>query len=201
MTRFLSPLRRVAALAVLVVLTACTAYSLVPVATTDVANFRVENDIAWNKANKLRVESTAPLALWTADGPALNYMLFVGGVKDGGYVLRQMGATETVNNLTFRNGMTATEIVELWEASMTKFNTTSIAKGSNIQPANFGGIPGFKFDFQYVAKDEVDRSGIGYAAVKDARLYLIFFSGAKLHHYPLRVENARRIMETAKITG
>ncbi|MCW0234591.1 MAG: hypothetical protein OJJ21_13405 [Ferrovibrio sp.] len=201
MNRFILSLRRVAALAILVVLTACTAYSLVPAATTDVANFRVENDIAWNKANKLRVESAAPLAYWTADGPALNYILFVGGVKDGGYVLRQMGTTETVNNLVFRNGMSATEIVELWEASMTKMNTTSIAKGSNIQPADFGGTAGFKFDFQYVAKDEVDRSGVGYAAVKDGKLYLIFFSGTKLHHFPMRRASALRIMESAKITG
>lgn len=201
MKRFISPLRRVAALALVVVLAGCTAYSLVPPTTTDVANFRVENDIAWNKANKLRVESTAPLAFWTADGPALNYILFIGGVKDGSYVLRQMGTTETVNNLIFRSGMSPSEIVELWEASMTKLNTTSIAKGSNIQPANFGGTRGFKFDFQYVAKDEVDRSGVGYASVKDGKLYLIFFAGSKLHHYPLRLNSAMRIMETAKITG
>jgi hypothetical protein len=62
-------------------------------------------------------------------------------------------------------------------------------------------MPGFKFDFHYVAKDEVDRSGIGYAAVKDGKLYLIFFSGSKLHHYPLRLGSAMRIMESAKITG
>lgn len=201
MTLLTRTLHRLAALAAVVVLSACAAYSLVPPSTTDVANFRVDNDIAWSKANKLRVESTAPIASWTADGPGLNNMIFIGGVKDGSYIFKVSGSTETVNNLVFRNGMTATEIVELWEAAITKLNQTSIAKGSNIQPAQFGGMAGFKFDFAYVNKDEVDRSGVGYAAVKDGRLYLIFYSGAKLHHYGLRLANATRLMESARITG
>lgn len=201
MTKILISLRRLLAVSTLAVLTACTAYSLVPTTPTSVANFQVESDITWNKANRLRIESSAPVEFWTADAPGLNSILFIGGVKDGGYVLRQSGTTETVNNLVFHKGMTATEIVELWESAITKLNQTSIAKGSNIRPAQFGGVPGFKFDFTFVNKDEVDRSGVGYAAVKDGRLYMIFYSGTKLHHYGLRLASAVRIMESAKITG
>lgn len=193
--------RRFASLMLLLIVAACAPFALVPASTNDVANFRVEADIAWNKLNQPRLESSAPLAYWTADGPALNAMIFIGGVRDGQPVIKIQGDTNQDNALVFRNGMTPTEIVELWEASTAKISQTTIAKGSNIEPVDFAGNPGFKFDFYYVTKDEVDRSGIGYATVKDNRLYLIFYSGTKLHHFGLRLGSAKRIMETARITG
>lgn len=199
MTMF-SAFRRVLAVAVLFAAAACAPYTLIPPAPTSVANFQVENEIPWNKVNQLRVESSAPLAFWTADGPNLNSILFIGGVKSDSALLNVQGDTNK-NTLVFRDSMTPSEIVELWEATITKVNQTTLAKGSNIQPAQFGGTSGFRFDFHYVTKDEVDRSGIGYAAVKDGRLYLIFFSGTKLHHYPLRLASAKRIMESARING
>jgi hypothetical protein len=193
-------LHRLVAIATLLVAAACAPFSLVPPAPTSVANFQVEADIPWNKVNQLRVESSAPLAYWTADGPNLNAILFIGGVKSGASVLKVTGDTNK-ETLVFNDKMTPSEIVELWEAVITKINQTTIAKGSNIQPAQFGGTNGFRFDFQYVTKDEVDRSGIGYAAVKDGKLYLMFYSGTKLHHYQLRLANARKLMDTARITG
>jgi len=202
MTRFAASLRRLAAVAIVLGLSACTAYSLVPPMANDVANFRVEPDIAWNKANKLRVDSSAALASWTADGPGLNNVIFIGGVKDGTPVLTVQGDTGgTKDALVFRKDMSPSEIVELWEAAITKLNQTSIAKASNIQPTQFGGMPGFKFEFSYTNKDEVERSGLGYAAVKDGRLYMIFYSGTKLHHYGLRLASAQKMMETAQIRG
>jgi len=201
MTGFFVSLRRLSALALVLLVAACAPFALVPAATNDVANFRVDADIAWNKVNQPRLESSAPLAYWTADGPALNGMIFIGGVKDGQPVIKVMGDTSKDNALVFRSGMTASEIVELWEAATAKISQTTIAKGSNIEPVAFAGGTGFKFDFHYVTKDEVDRSGIGYATVKDGKLYLIFFSGTKLHHYPTRLASAKRIMESARITG
>src|SRR3546814_12950915 len=79
--------------------------------------------------------------------------------------------------------MTSSEVVELWEATMTKVFKTTLAEGKNVQPVKFAGMDGFRFDFNYVPKDEVDRKGVGFGAVKDGRLYLIFFSGTKLYHY------------------
>lgn len=202
MIRLTAVLGRFAALAIVLSLAACTAYSLVPPTANEVANFRVESDIAWNKANQLRVESSAPLASWTADGPGLNNIIFIGGVKDGAPIIKVSNDTSSTKDaLVFRNGMTATEIVEVWEAAITKLNQTSIAKGSNIQPAQFGGMAGFKFDFHYINKDEVERSGLGYAAIKDGRLYMIFYSGVTLHHYGLRLASAKRLIESAQIRG
>lgn len=187
-------------LALLLALAACAPYSLVPPAPTDVANFRVETDIAWNKANQLRIESSAPIAYWTADGPSLNAIMFIGGVKNGEVLLRVPGSSET-ETLVFRDSMAPGEIVELWESTIAKLNNTTIAEGRNVRPVKFGGGDGFSFDFSYVTKDEVDRRGIGYAAVRDGRLYMIFYSGTKLHHYGLRLPSAMRIIETAQIGG
>lgn len=200
MTTIYSTLRRCAAVAVLLLAAACAPFSLVPATSNDVANFRVDADITWSKVNQLRVQSDAPIAYWTADGPNLNGILFIGGVKDGQTLIKKANDTDK-NQAVYRSGMTATEIVEIWESAMSKLSDSTITKGGNIQPATFAGTTGFSFELQYVNKDEVDRSGLGYAAVKDGKLYLIFFAGTKLHHYPVRLASAKRIMESARITG
>ncbi len=191
---------RLLAFTLLLLVAACAPYTLVPASSSDVANFRVDVDMPWNKANMLRVESSAPLAVWTADAPSLNSIMFIGGVRDGGAVLRVSNDTDK-SPLIFRSAMTPTEIVELWEATISKVNGATIAKGSNIQPVTFGGVPGFRFDFHFVTRDEVDRTGLAYVAVKGDRLYMIFYSGTKLHHFQLRQANVQRMIESARITG
>ncbi len=182
----------------LILISACAPYALVPASSTSVANFIVDVDSPWNKVNQPGLQSNASIAYWTADGTALNNIVFVGGVKDGEEILNttRSGTSEKV---AFRANMTPSEIVELWETVISRITGTALANGSNLQPAKFLGLDGFRFDFQYEGKDEVERVGLGYAAVKDGRLYLIFYSGTKLHHYDLRLASAKRIMESARI--
>lgn len=195
--RFLRP----AMLAGLLALAACAPYSLIPAEPTSVANFQVDVGSPWNKVNRLRIDSSAPVAYWTSDGPALDSILFIGGVKSGQPIVTINRSDDDKDKLLFRDTMTSAEIVELWEATVAKVFNTTLAEGKNVQPARFAGVDGFRFDFTYVPKDEVDRKGTGYGAVKDGRLYLIFFSGTKLYHFGLREAEAMHIMQTAKITG
>src|SRR3546814_347814 len=125
----------------------------------------------------------------------------LGGVKTGKPILTVGREDEVKDKLLFRDTMTSSEVVELWEATMTKVFKTTLAEGKNVQPVKFAGMDGFRFDFNYVPKDEVDRKGVGFGAVKDGRLYLIFFSGTKLYHYGLREAEAMQIIQTARITG
>ncbi|WP_341703472.1 hypothetical protein, partial [Ferrovibrio sp.] len=116
-----------------------------------------------------------------------------------GEPILKLSGTEKDATFVFRDSMTPVEVVELWEATLAKLYSTSLADAKNIQPGRFAGLDGFSFDLDYVTKDEVDRRGRGHAAVKDGRLYLIFYSGTRLHHYGLRLPAAERIAQTAKI--
>jgi len=199
----LRPLFRSIAALFLLSLAGCQAFTLVPEASTSAAGIQVQVDAPWNKINQLAVQSSGLVEVWTADGPGLNMLIFIGGARDGQPVLHRhnVNAASKAPAPVFRDSMAPAEIVELWESVMAQVSTTTIAKGSNIQPVKFGDLDGFQFDFNYATKDEVDRQGIGYGAVKDKKLYLIFYSGAKLHHYSLRLASATKIMQSAKIGG
>lgn len=177
---------------------ACAPYALVPAAPTSVANFTVDVDRPWNRINQSNLRSNAPLGYWTADGPGLNTMLFVGGVKDGEEII-SISNTGTSDRVAFRSNMTPSEILELWESVLSQITGSAVIRSSNLQPARFLNADGFRFDLQYAGGDEVERIGLGYAAVNAGRLYLIFYSGTKLHHYGLRLDSARRIIETARL--
>lgn len=195
--------RRLLALGLLFLLVACAGYKLVPPAQTTVANFSVAPDIAWSQASHLTLQSSAPIAAWTVDGPALNQILFLGGVKSGDplFTPSNRGTDEQKKNIAFRDTMGPAEIAELWEAVFAQFAQTTLAATSNVEPARFGGIEGFKFDFAFTSKDEVERRGVIYGAVKDKKLYLIYYTGTKLYHYGLRLPNAMKAIESARIVG
>ncbi len=199
----LRPLFRSFAVILLLGLAGCPAYLLVPESSASAAGMQVQVDAPWNKVNQLAVQSSGAVEVWTADGLNLNMLVFIGGAKDGEPVLHRhnVNAPTKAPAPIFRSSMAASEIVELWEAVMAQISNTTIAKGSNIQPVKFGGLDGFQFDFSYATKDEVDRQGVGYGAVKDKKLYLVFYSGTKLHHYNLRLASATKIMQSAKIGG
>jgi len=196
-------LRHIASLGLLLLLAACAGYKLVPPVQTTVANFAVAPDIAWSQASQTGLQSSAPLAIWTVDGPALDQILFIGGVKSGDplFTLANRGTDEQKKNNAFRDAMAPSEIAELWESVFAQFGGTTLAQASNVEPARFGGIEGFKFDFAYTPKDEVERRGVVYGAVKDKKLYLIYYAGTKLYHYGLRLPNAMKTIESARIVG
>src|SRR3546814_4356213 len=74
----------------------------------------------------------------------------LGGVKTGKPILTVGREDEVKDKLLFRDTMTSSEVVELWEATMTKVFKTTLAEGKNVQPVKFAGMDGFRFDFNYV---------------------------------------------------
>jgi hypothetical protein len=46
-----------------------------------------------------------------------------------------------------------------------------------------GSLPGFMLEFTVTTRDQVDRQGIAIGAIKDAKLYLIVYTGTRLYHF------------------
>lgn len=192
--------RPMAVLVLLLGLAGCAAYSLVAPAKVSVAGMQVDVEQPWNKANQLTVTSSGAIEVWTADGPALNTIMFIGGARDGEVAVKSNNPNAS-GTAIFRASMSPAEIVELWETVIVQQAGTTIAKGGNIKPVKHGGIDGFTFEFAYTGKNEVEQQGLGYAAIKDKRLYMIFFSGTKLHHYGSRRASVEKMIETVRIAG
>lgn len=194
---------RYAIVAVFLLLAGCAQYSAVgPQRVTVKDTLIVEPDIAWNKINAQDVSGRSRTEIWTADGHMLNTITFFAGIEDGRPLFVQTAEEERRVNLpAFRSTMTSIDVMELVEATYVKIAQSPLAKTRNLRPAKFADADGFRFEMSLVDKDEVDREAIAIGTVRNGRLYLIFYQGARLHHYSLRQAQAERIIQTAKFQG
>lgn len=200
-------MRRLLALGLMLVLTACAGYQLVePKRVTVNDTLSVEPGMNWNRLYSETLPRT--LAVWTADGQLLNELVFFVGVGEneplfppaGSPTATQPGAQPAATEPmpVFRTAMSANEIAELFEASLVRSTKSSLASIKNLRPAEFGGVPGFRFDIDYVTRDDVERSGSVAGAVRNGKLFLIFFQGTRIYHYGRYKSEADRIVASAR---
>ena len=158
-------------------------YSLVQPGPHAVANGRltVSPPQAWNRIprgfNDIREEEN-----WTLNGPLLDSVGFIAGVRDGRTIVRQRRRDDRQVPL-FRANMTPPEIVAMIEtlyrirAGANEFTMTG------LKPASFVGRPGFQLDFDYLDGNEIRRRGRGYGAVVDGQLHLMLLDAARMHYF------------------
>jgi hypothetical protein len=177
----------------------CTRYSIVQPQRTAIKNgFTVEPGQAWNKINvQFGVGGSHPMEAWTADGDQLDMMLFFAGVADGQTLMPPPRDEDKAKKLpVFRSGMSANEVKDVLEATLGQFMSSALVETRNLRPAKFGGQDGYRFDFNLVGKDEVDRQGIAAGAVVNGKLYSVVFMGTRLYHYGLRLQDAEHIVSS-----
>jgi hypothetical protein len=97
----------------------------------------------------------------------------------------------------FRSAMTPSEVMDLFEAMLTRLTATAVAQTRGLRPAKLGDVDGFRFEIDYTLKDDVDRTLSAVGAVQDGKLYLIAFQGDKLYHYQKYLPEFEKIVGTA----
>lgn len=158
-------------------------YSLVQPGPRSVAAGRmtVSPPQAWNRLPRglydIREEEN-----WTLNGPILDSLSFVGGLKDGKAIVRQRRKDDRQVPV-FRSNMAPPEIVAMIEslyrirAGAAEFGTTG------LKPATFLGRPGFQLDYDYLDQNEIKRRGRSYGAVIDGQLYLMLLDATRSHYF------------------
>jgi len=205
-------MRKLLAIVVLATLVGCAPYKLVePVRQNVGSGFSVETRMRWNQLAEDHV--VGPVVIWTADGVGLDQLMFF-TVAEGEPLLRRIGqptalqqgpppspsrSAEEEKLPTFRADMPANEIAELFEAAIARVTRSTIAHASNLRPIDFAGRPGFRFDFDYVTRDDLERRGLAVGTVKDKKLYLIFFQGSRLYHYEKYLPEVENIVRSARL--
>lgn len=169
-----------------------------PGAVASAGGLSLSPGLAWNRQSpsELVITSAAPLELWTQDGTALQNMLVFGGVPDGQGLFKKYHDRSEFP--AFRAGMTASEIVELIDATLGKMFGSTLIQTADLRPAKFGGVDGFQFAFSFTGKDEIDRNGIAVGAVKDGKLYLLLYAGSRLYHFGKYRPEVERIFQSAR---
>lgn len=171
-------------------LSACVGYTMIEPQRTRVGGaFSVEPQIAWNKLQG----GGGPAEVWTADGQTLQAIYFFAGIAEGGKLYSE---PPNVTLPAFRSGMTAPEVAELVEASVSRI-AEGAATSRGLRPARFGGLPGFRFEMTILSKDEIEREAAVVGAIKDGKLMLIMMVGAQVHYFPKYLPYFDKLVESA----
>lgn len=191
-------------LLVLVLAACATPYTLVEPVRQTAGGLSVEPGLRWNALGHSPWEGR--VAVWTLDGPALNTLLIVGGTADGEPIFTRksaIGATAARQEAppVFRRSMNSLEIAELFQATIARNYQTTLAEVSGVKPARFLGQAGFRFDTRFAGRDEVERDGTLVGTVRDGKLYAVWFTGTRLHHYRRYLPEFERICESARVAS
>jgi len=151
----------------------------------------------WNRISASLFQDIADIEDWTQNGPYLDGISFVTGLKDGKALVRQRSRDDR-QVPKFRSNMTPPEIAAMVESlfrvrgGAVDFTTTSLA------PRRFLGANGFQYDFEHLDGDEVRRRGRAVGAVIDGKLYLILFDAARSHYYNALLPDFEAIVNSAR---
>lgn len=175
-------------------------YSTVPVRRVSVGNgnMTVEPPRPWNRRHAMLFDDIPAVEDWTLNGPLLDGITFITGLRSGHFMVRQSHQSEQ-QVPKFRADMTPPEIAEMLESlyrvrgGAVDFHTLS------IQPRTFLGTNGFQFDFEHLDDDELWRKGRAVGAVVNGELYLVMLDAARSHYYDSALPDFEAIASSARL--
>ena len=152
----------------------------------------------WNHQRPVMFEDVRAVEDWTLNGPLLDGISFVTGLRDGKTLIRQR-RTASQQVPIFRSSMTAPEITAMIESlyrvrgGAVDFRTVALA------PRPFLGTNGFQLDYEHLDDDELWRRGRAVGAVVNGQLYLILLDAAKSHYYDAALPDFEAVVASAQL--
>lgn len=178
----------------LLILGACTQYSLVKPTTIEVKGITVSPTIPWNSASSAAGVGGKPT--WTADGTKLNSVVFFPAVKDGKSLFK---STKKEEYPAFSADMLPNEIAELVESSISKIFKATISKKGTLKPLVIDGNPGFQYNFEFVTQDDIPRRAFVAGATKNSELYLMFYQATRMYYYEKYIDEIKNMASTMRL--
>ena len=152
----------------------------------------------WNRHRHIVFGDVHEVDDWTLNGPVLDELSFVSGLKDNRALIRQRW-TANQQVPRFRSNMTPPEIAAMLESlfrvrgGAVDFHTLS------LKPRAFLGTNGFQLDYEHLDNDEVWRKGRAVGAVINGRLYMIMLDAARSHYFEASLPDYEAIVDSARL--
>ena len=194
----MTSLVRASLLPIVFALAGCAVVSKVETGDTLVKN-RLSVQVAspWNKFERGQADNTAT---WTVEGIFVDALQFYVGIKDGELIAPTPSGRKDVQPLNFKSTMRPADVVALYQGLLTRDGSSFTLE--RIEPAEFVGTNGFRFEYSLVRKvDDVRLRGLGYGAVRNGELFLINYSAPRLAFYPKHVAEVEAIARSARVKG
>lgn len=152
----------------------------------------------WNRQRRQLFEDIREVEDWTLNGPTLDSISFVTGVKSGRTLVRQRRkADQQVPN--FRSDMTPPEIAAMVESLYRVRGGSVDFRTLSLKPRPFLGANGFQLDYTHLDDDELWRNGRVVGAVVGGRLYMILLDAARSHYYAATLPDYEAIVASARL--
>jgi hypothetical protein len=177
-------------------------YSAVNVHRVEVGNGKmsVVPPRPWNRHRALLFEDIPAVEDWTLNGPLLDGITFITGLKSGHYMIRQR-RTADQQVPKFRAEMTPPEIAAMLESLYRVRGGAVDFRTLSLQPRQFLGANGFQLDYEHLDDDELWRKGRAVGAVINDQLYLILYDAARSHYYEAALPDYEAIVASAQLRG
>jgi hypothetical protein len=149
----------------------------------------------WNKASGSGVD------VWTLDGPILQQIIFVKGVQDGDYLIPIRGRPAfgvDDDAPLFEKGMNFIEVVELFESTLSQMKAQKLDI-KDVRPYKTENTEGFRFEFDFITKEGLQKKGSAYGILKDERLFMVIYVGAKLYYFDKGKGDFEEVVRTLRI--
>ena len=154
----------------------------------------------WNKQSTTLFDDISTVEDWTQNGPYLDTISFVTGMKDGKAVVRQR-SREDRQVPKFRSNMTAPEVASMIESLFRVRGGTVDFRTTSLAPRMFLGANGFQYEFEHLDSDEVRRQGRAVGAIIDGRLYLVLLDATRSHYFGASLPDFEAIVRSARRVG
>jgi hypothetical protein len=177
-----------------------SAYSAANVRRLSVGNGRmsVVPPRPWNRHRASLFADVAAVEDWTLNGPLLDEITFITGLRSGHFMVRQRRTTDQ-QVPKFRADMTPPEIAAMLESLYRVRGGAVDFRTLSLQPRPFLGTNGFQFDYEHLDSDELWRKGRVVGAVVNGELYLIMFDAARSHYYEGALPDYEAIVASAQL--
>lgn len=152
----------------------------------------------WNRHRRFLFEDVPQVEDWTLNGPILDGISFVAGLRNNGELIRQR-RTADQQVPRFRSNMTPPEITAMLESLYRVKGGAVDFRTLSLQPRPFLGTNGFQFDYEHLDEDELWRKGRAVGAVIDGRLYLILLDAARSHYYGATLPDFEAVVASAQL--
>ena len=175
-------------------------YGLVRARETSVGNgsLRVTPPREWNRQHGQLFVDIRDVEDWTLNGPFLDGMSFVTGLKSSKSLVRQSRRDDR-QVPKYRDKMMAPEIAAMIESLFRVRGGTVDFRTLGLAPRSFLGAPGFQYDFEHLDGDELWRRGRAVGATVNGRLYLILYDAARAHYYDAALPDFEAITRSARL--
>ena len=175
---------------VVLLLSGCSTYTLVDPGQVAVCElYSVKPGVQWSEIKK------GDVRLWTVDGAQLESIRFISGIREGVPI---MDITEEKHETPFRPDMSETDLVDAIVDAFSLSGAQQVT-ARNLRPVPFGNAEGFRFELGFLNADGLKKEGVVVGTIVNQSLYLIIYTGTKIHYFPKYAGEFENIVKSIRI--